>query len=637
MSVLEIAYNNFKSNIRTYMAFFISMVFSVVILTNFELLKYGEAIKVLQGENRKFTEIVLASVIIILVVFLFFFIWYATNVFFKNRSKEIGILSFMGLDLYTIGKIYFVENMLIGISSCIAGLLIGIVTARFFQAVIIKISGFNINISSAFSITAIISASSIFMSIFLVMSIKGFIIICKSSVINLINSSKKQEKIPKVGLGLYILAIISIIIIGYGYYLSTNIRSENISKVIPVILITIIGTYGLFKSVIPVIFNIIMKNKKILFNGDNIIAINNIYYRLNKNYKTYAIIAIIIATTISTLGAAVAIKAIQENNQEQMGIYTVSIFSTDKNEVNKKEIENIIKETNKIKYSINPELTVLENPNSKDMYDETNVIIKYSDFYNILKVNGYEEELEEYGENLVEGNNVIELKIPQIIASLATKEKNVSLNGKIYNITKGEVNVPVLGSGFNKSIIVVNDDNYDNLRNKGKQGYYYGAKVYDEKNSKSMFSDIETKLKLENGYVQNGYKAQSEGLWMKFAYAVLVFLFIVFAIVAGSIVYMKIYSDAYEDKDKYKTLLKVGTTEKEINRAIIKEVSIFYTLPMLSASVSSYFALRLAGDILMSNLFGIYILSLVICLIIFIIYGAVSVNKFKKIIYEIKS
>ncbi|HDN2381781.1 TPA: ABC transporter permease, partial [Clostridioides difficile] len=96
MSILGIAYNNFKSNIRTYLAFFISMVFSVVVLTNFELLRYGDAINVLQDENKKFTLSVLVAVIMILSVFLFFFIWYATNIFFKNRSKEIGILSFMG-------------------------------------------------------------------------------------------------------------------------------------------------------------------------------------------------------------------------------------------------------------------------------------------------------------------------------------------------------------------------------------------------------------------------------------------------------------------------------------------------------------------------------------------------------------
>ncbi|MBY2013426.1 ABC transporter permease [Clostridioides difficile] len=608
MSILGIAYNNFKSNIRTYLAFFISMVFSVVVLTNFELLRYGDAINVLQDENKKFTLSVLVAVIMILSVFLFFFIWYATNIFFKNRSKEIGILSFMGLDLYTIGKIYFVENMLIGISSCITGIIIGIITSRFFQVVIIKLSGFNIKVSNGLSIEAILYATLIFISIFIIMAVKGFITICRSSVINLINISKKQEKIPKVGIGIYILAIVSIIVIGYGYYLSTNIRTGDITSVLPVIGIIIVGTYGLFKSVMPVIFDIIIKNKKILFNGNNIIAINNINYRLNKNYKTYAIIAIIITTTISTLGASVAMKRIHKNAQEQRNVYTISIVSMDKDEVNKKQIENIIKDTNKIKYSVNPELTILKKTDIK--------------------------ELKEYGERLVSGNNVIELKSPQTIASIATKEAKIKLDGQLYNISRGEVKVPVLGTGLNQSIIVVNDDTYFKLRDKGQQVYFYGAKVFQEENSQVMFNNIEKNLSLKNVYIQNGYKAQGESQWMKFAYVVLVFLFLVFAIVAGSIIYMKIYSDAYEDKEKYKILLKIGTTEKDINRAILKEVAIFYTLPMLSATISSYFALRLAGDLLMTDLFGIYILSLVICLIIFIIYGAVSVNKFKSVVYK---
>lgn len=594
MSILGIAYNNFKSNIRTYLAFFISMVFSVVVLTNFELLRYGDAINVLQEENKKFTLSVLVAVIMILSVFLFFFIWYATNIFFKNRSKEIGILSFMGLDLYTIGKIYFVENMLIGISSCITGIIIGIITSRFFQVVIIKLSGFNIKVSNGLSIEAILYATLIFISIFIIMAVKGFITICRSSVINLINISKKQEKIPKVGIGIYILAIVSIIVIGYGYYLSTNIRTGDITSVLPVIGIIIVGTYGLFKSVMPVIFDIIIKNKKILFNGNNIIAINNINYRLNKNYKTYAIIAIIITTTISTLGASVAMKHIHKNAQEQRNVYTISIVS----------------------------------------YDTTDTIMKYSDFCNTLKVNGNDKELKEYGERLVSGNNVIELKSPQTIASIATKEAKIKLDGQLYNISRGEVKVPVLGTGLNQSIIVVNDDTYFKLRDKGQQVYFYGAKVFQEENSQVMFNNIEKNLSLKNGYIQNGYKAQGESQWMKFAYVVLVFLFLVFAIVAGSIIYMKIYSDAYEDKEKYKILLKIGTTEKDINRAILKEVAIFYTLPMLSATISSYFALRLAGDLLMTDLFGIYILSLVICLIIFIIYGAVSVNKFKSVVYK---
>ncbi|GAA0226798.1 ABC transporter permease [Metaclostridioides mangenotii] len=635
MNVFSIAFNNFRSNIRTYAAFFISMVFSVVVLINFEILKNSETIKFLQGENKKFTEAVLISVIVILSVFLVFFIWYATNVFFKNRVKEIGILSFMGLDLFTIGKIYFVENMLIGVSSFISGLAIGVVSSRFFQVIIVKISGFDIDVSSKFGLNALVSSAVLFLSIFLIMTLKGFITICRSSVISLMNMAKQEEKIPKVGLLLYIMAIVSLMIIGYGYYLSFDIRSGNIGKIVPIIIIICIGTYGLFKSVIPVVFSVLMKNKKILFNGENIISISNINYRLSKNYKTYAVISIIITATISTLGSAVAIKDIQENAAVQRNIYTVSAVSSDKNVVDRYRLENIIRQTNDIKYSVNPEMIVVEKKNNKYIGDIGNIFMNYRDFVKILKDNGNEEAIKELGPKFVNGKNIIQLKSPQMIGSVAEKVETVDVDGFTYKISKGEVKTPVLGTGFSYEIYIVNNSEYQKLREKGKQLYFYGAKVENEKNSQAMFNNLKKDLKTKNIFsVQNGYKVQEESQWMKFAYAVLVFLFIVFIMVAGSIIYMKIYNDAYEDRDKYDILIKVGASEGEIKKSIVKEVSLFYSLPIISAAISSYFALRLVGDILITleNVFSIYILSLVVCFLIFLIYGVVSVSKFKKII-----
>jgi putative ABC transport system permease protein len=611
------------------------MVFSVVVLINFEILKNSETIKFLQGENKKFTEAVLISVIVILSVFLVFFIWYATNVFFKNRVKEIGILSFMGLDLFTIGKIYFVENMLIGVSSFISGLAIGVVSSRFFQVIIVKISGFDIDVSSKFGLNALVSSAVLFLSIFLIMTFKGFITIYRSSVISLMNMAKQEEKIPKVGLLLYIMAIVSLMIIGYGYYLSFDIRSGNIGKIVPIIIIICIGTYGLFKSVIPVVFSVLMKNKKILFNGENIISISNINYRLSKNYKTYAVISIIITATISTLGSAVAIKDIQENAAVQRNIYTVSAVSSDKNVVDKYRLENIIRQTDDIKYSVNPEMTVVERKNNKYLGDIGNIFMNYRDFVKILKDNGNEEAIKELGPKFINGKNIIQLKSPQMIGSVAEKVETVDVDGFTYKISKGEVKTPVLGTGFSYEIYIVNNSEYQKLRERGKQLYFYGAKVENEKNSQAMFNNLEKDLKTKNIFsVQNGYKVQEESQWMKFAYAVLVFLFIVFIMVAGSIIYMKIYNDAYEDRDKYDILIKVGASKGEIKKSIVKEVSLFYSLPIISAAISSYFALRLVGDILITleNVFSIYILSLVVCFLIFLIYGVVSVSKFKKII-----
>lgn len=41
MSILSIAFSNFKNNIKTYTMFFISMIFSVIILSNILILIDG--------------------------------------------------------------------------------------------------------------------------------------------------------------------------------------------------------------------------------------------------------------------------------------------------------------------------------------------------------------------------------------------------------------------------------------------------------------------------------------------------------------------------------------------------------------------------------------------------------------------
>ena len=91
MSLLQLAFNNFKNNVKTYTMFFISMIFSVIVLCNFEVLRYGETIKYLQEKNDQIMSNLMSVITVMLICFMIFFIWYATNIFLTKRKKEIGI------------------------------------------------------------------------------------------------------------------------------------------------------------------------------------------------------------------------------------------------------------------------------------------------------------------------------------------------------------------------------------------------------------------------------------------------------------------------------------------------------------------------------------------------------------------
>lgn len=627
MSIFSIAYNNFKNNIKIYTMFFISMIFSVVVLSNFRIMLDGDAMKVLGEMNERYSKLILQLITIILVIFMFFFIWYASNIFLKNRKKEIGIYAFMGLDSFVIGKIYFIEMMLIGISALIIGTTIGVILSKFFQIIVFKIADFNIDVTFTVKLNSIIYTIVIFMAIFLFMSIKGFISIVRSKIVDLLNASKKQEKMPKVSFLIYIIAIISLILIGFGYYLI----SKQALNALKTLILVCIGTYGLFGAVFPIVFNFLINKKSILYNGENIITINNLAYRFRKNYTVYATIAILTATTTTVLGTAFSMKTRYENIQRNIEVYSLAISSTD--DFSTEEIEEDLRNVGKEKYSLETKVLKVNNTlkdvegNQKEEY----IVIPYENLSNILKANGDEKELDKFNEEMVKDNNVIYIERPGTIMSFLTNKKDIKLNDINFNISKS-TRTRVFGEALNYATIVVNNDEYKRLKETGTEIKFYGIKIENEEDIINVIDKVGENINLETTKGYYGQYELKKVEWVKFIYAIGGFLFLVMALAEASIIYIKVYSDANEDKQKYKTLLKIGASKKDISKSIRREVELFYFIPLAVGAVHSYFAISALGDFLSENLNNVYLLSIIICTVIFIVNCIISIIGFKKII-----
>ena len=125
MSLIQLAFSNFKRSLREYAALIISLSFSIFIFFNFQNIVYSDSMDVLNSMKKEYIDVVVNAASVVFGVFLFFFIWYATNVFLKQRKKEIGIYTFMVLDNIRIGKMYALEAFFIGLFSLVIGLATG--------------------------------------------------------------------------------------------------------------------------------------------------------------------------------------------------------------------------------------------------------------------------------------------------------------------------------------------------------------------------------------------------------------------------------------------------------------------------------------------------------------------------------
>lgn len=629
MNVFSIAFNNFKNNIKTYSMFFISMIFSVIILSNFLILMDSESLKVLGEANAIYTKMILQMISIILGLFILFFIWYVSNIFLKNRKKEIGLFIFMGVDLKTIGKIYFTEMMLIGISASIIGIGVGALFSKLFQMIVFVVAGFNIDVKFAITSKSMISTFIIFMVIFLLMSIKGFVNISRSKVIELLNNSRKTEKMPKITIFTYIIAMVSIGCITCGYYL---VFASEMNAFKTLILVCI-GTYGLFYAAIPAVLNFLINNKNILYKGENILTINSLAYRVKKNYTTYATIGILTACTVTVLGTSVSMRKLYTMSEQNDQLFTMSFYSQDKiDTVNISE--NITKILGEKKFDLNTDVLMvndtLENP------EQEYIVMSYDEFTGILKTNGYEKDLEKINENMVKENNVIYIENPNTLVSLI-KPNKLTIADKIFEISEGDTRFKVLGSLIKSRTIVVNNEEYEKLNNVGQRVNFYGIKVKDDSNilNENIINELDQglgKYVNDNINFQIGkYKTQSVE-WLKLVYAIGAFLFLVFVLAEASIIYIKIYSDATEDKDKYKILKDIGASKKDLGRAIRKEVTLFYILPLSIGLLHSFFATHVLGNFLSENLNVIFIISTIVSVTIFLVSAIISIKSFRKIV-----
>ena len=87
MSLFSLAVSNFKRSVREFSMLVLSLAFSVFIFFNFQNVIYSRAMDVLLEFRKDLIDSMIQAASIVFVVFLFFFIWYATNVFLNQRKK----------------------------------------------------------------------------------------------------------------------------------------------------------------------------------------------------------------------------------------------------------------------------------------------------------------------------------------------------------------------------------------------------------------------------------------------------------------------------------------------------------------------------------------------------------------------
>lgn len=629
MRMMNLAFLNFKNGFKNYLSLVISLAFTILVLFNFQNIIYSGAFEVLGTRNKEYIDIIIQMISFILGCFMFFFIWYATNVFLTRRKKEIGIYVFMGLSNELIGKMYFIETVLIGLSALFLGLIFGTLSTGLFQMILLLISDVTVDIQFRPKIRPIVITTLIYLAIYLIFVVKGYLGIVRSSVLNMISAAKQNEYVKQNQILLFLKSVLGLGILCTGYYLAVKEgRSNVMGNAFTAVVLVTIGVYLLFGGLLPFAFQALSREKIFLYQNQRILWINNVIFRMKKNYRTYAMVCILMLCSVTALATGFAMRNRYDNILQFENTYTFQLLSS-QNDLDAHAREAIEK-NNEIVFSSQIPILSLDSSyiNSRTYYNRY-AILSYSRLKLLAEETNMEFSFEEPSDD--ETISISHL----YLASLITERTNIKVDiaGKTYSQID-DVTIPYLGY-LQESIrfFVVNDREYERLCPLGEELYTFNYRV---KNLELFFQtrdNLDSMIKelKDEGIGRVAIDPASNELdWVKVLHSICIFMFFVFILASGSIMFMKLYHDAFEERERYLVIMKMGLDQQILKKSISIELATAYGMTFLVMGISSYFSVGALAKMMYTNLGIVNIISVIIVLVILLVWYFLSVRAFMR-------
>lgn len=619
MSLAKLSIMNFKASFKNYVSLIISLAFTVLIIFNFFNLMDSSIMESLGKINSQNIKIVIQCVIVVLSCFMFFFIWYATNVFLTKRKKEIGVYVFMGLTNQRIGKLYMLETMLIGLVALVMGIGFGILISQLFTMTLVTISDIEVNLSFEISLSAVLWSSLIYFIVYMIFVFKGYINLVRSSVLDMVSANRQNEYVKQNKVILFLKAILGIIILVLGYYYAIKEGGmETMANALLAVILVIIGVYLLFGGFIPLIYQTLASNKRFLYKKQRTLWINQIIFRMKKNYRTYAIVTVLMICALTALATGVAMHERCQMIHDFENVYTYQIFSQQANLQN--EFMQVIEEHNDVQYSSYIEMLQIEASYASTTHQKnTFALIPYSQLKELAQDSHQAFELKQ-----PQNDEVIDLAHQYILSLITTDElEDIQIQNQVYD-TIQRTTVPYLGYLQEQvSFYCVSDEEYERLKSAGASLYVYNYKIENTKMLNASVEDIQQHQDCA-GLIKIDPQNDSNQ-WIQMLYPVCIFMFMVFIFASGSIIFMKLYNDAFEEKERYRVLRKIGISTKTLKAGVQKELLLTYIVPFLLMSLSSYFSVHALANMMQTDLLSVNILSVGVIAIFFVVCYGLSV------------
>ena len=621
----KLAKSNARKSIKDYLIYFITITICVSLFYAITSLSSSSYEFITEDSyNFKTLQLILKYSTYVITAILILLIAYVNKYMIRRRQREFATYILLGAEQKSIAFMFFIETLIIGTLAIIAGIFVGTLFSQAITALVLVSVNQEVVFTLRLYMDTVVITFIFFIAMFCIIGLYNVSVLNKIKLIDMLNSSKQVEfqfrRSGKVYGVIFGLSILLYIVCVYCTFKLINTEIDYSIKSLTYIGISlvsfIIGTFALFYSISYILIYLKGKCINFKYEGTNLFLIGSIVSKI----KTAPILMATIAMTF--LGAMISFIMTLAMAQWSLGYlnmrvpYDIDIrndysYNFDIEDIPKLDYGEVVQYLNDEGYSVRDYCQVEKYFIDKDEFytgDRNNspmLAISLSDFNKLRTMLGYEKINLKENEFTTQWHSVVN---NTDINKFLSKNKHLNINGEILNISKDSHYKESIGEGiydfYSYNIIILPDKvckdltlaETNFLANLNNQMSYKDAVNFESKyiekwfkeNNRYLIEKYSKEFDITSSIIDGRVKSSETNniLNMTLAMRILgVYLCIVLLTISFTVLALGQLTDSIEHKDRYKVLRKLGVEENDINKIVLKQISIYFVVPIAIALI----------------------------------------------------
>ena len=621
----KLAKSNARKSIKDYLIYFITITICVSLFYAITSLSSSSYEFITEDSyNFKTLQLILKYSTYVITAILILLIAYVNKYMIRRRQREFATYILLGAEQKSIAFMFFIETLIIGTLAIIAGIFVGTPFSQAITALVLVSVNQEVVFTLRLYMDTVVITFIFFIAMFCIIGLYNVSVLNKIKLIDMLNASKQVEfqfrRSGKVYGVIFGLSILLYIVCVYCTFKLINTEIDYSIKSLTYIGISlvsfIIGTFALFYSISYILIYLKGKCINFKYEGTNLFLIGSIVSKI----KTAPILMATIAMTF--LGAMISFIMTLAMAQWSLGYlnmrvpYDIDIrndysYNFDIEDIPKLDYGEVVQYLNDEGYSVRDYCQVEKYFIDKDEFytgDRNNspmLAISLSDFNKLRTMLGYEKINLKENEFTTQWHSVVN---NTDINKFLSKNKHLNINGEILNISKdshykesiGEriydfysYNIIILPDKVCKDLTLAETNFLANLNNQMsyKDAVNFESKYIEKwfkENNRYLIEKYSKEFDITSSIIDGIVKSSETNniLNMTLAMRILgVYLCIVLLTISFTVLALGQLTDSIEHKDRYNVLRKLGVEENDINKIVLKQISIYFVVPIAIALI----------------------------------------------------